>query len=233
MKRQGYGTLRLLQLPKDTTVPAPGQVQNNFTSNPEVSNQLNILRGGQSGGSRVQNGNLLTLPLANGLLYVQPVYLRSANQGSYPLLQSVLVAFGNRIGYAADLNCALDQVFNNRPTGSTDSPACASDASKNGGGEATPPATGGSTPSPSPSTSPSTPSTSPSGGTGNAQQELAAALADANKALQDSQTALQKGDFAAYGQAQAQLKAAIARALAAQQRLGAGSAQPEPVPDEG
>ena len=230
VKRQGYGALRLLQLPKDTTVPAPGQVQNNFTSNPEVSNQLNILRGGQNGGSRVQNGNLLTLPLANGLLYVQPVYLRSANQGSYPLLQRVLVAFGSRIGYAADLNCALDQVFNNRPTGSTDSPACAGDASKNGGGGVTPPAGGESTPSPSPSTSPTTPSTSPSGGTGNAQQELAAALADANKALQDSQTALQKGDFAAYGRAQAQLKSAIARALAAQQRLGGHSASPSPSP---
>jgi len=228
VKRQGYGALRLLQLPKDTTVPAPGQVQNNFTSNPEVSNQLNILRGGQSGGSRVENGNLLTLPLAKGLLYVQPVYLRSANQGSYPLLQRVLVAFGSRIGYAADLNCALDQVFNNRPTGSTDSPACAGDASKNGGGGVTPPAGGESTPSPS--TSPTTPSTSPSGGTGNAQQELAAALADANKALQDSQTALQKGDFAAYGRAQAQLKSAIARALAAQQRLGGHSASPSPSP---
>src|SRR6185312_15118252 len=108
------------------------------------------------------------------LLYVQPVYLRSANQGSYPLLQRVLVAFGSRIGYAADLNCALDQVFNNRPTGSTDSPVCASDASKNGGGGVVPPTTGGdSTASPSPSTSPTSPSTSPSSNTGNAQQDLA------------------------------------------------------------
>src|ERR671933_753693 len=154
VKRQGYGTLRLLQLPKDTTVPAPGQVQNNFTSSPEVSTSLNILagnRGNSSGGSRVQYGNLLTLPLANGLLYVQPVYLRAANQGSYPLLQRVLVAFGNRIGYAGDLNCALDQVFNNRQTGSTDSPACAQDASKNSGGTPPPTTGGGSNQSTSPS----------------------------------------------------------------------------------
>jgi uncharacterized membrane protein (UPF0182 family) len=225
VKQQGYGTLRLLQLPKDTTVPAPGQVQNNFNSNPDVSNQLNILRGGQggTGGSRVQNGNLLTLPLANGLLYVQPVYLRGSSQGSYPLLQRVLVEFGNRIGYAADLNCALDQVFNNRPTGSTDSPACATDASKNGGGGTTP-ATGGG------STSPSSPPTSPSGSTSNAQQDLATALADANKALQDSQNALKNGDFAGYGEAQNRLKEAIARALAAEQRIGAGSAKASPSP---
>jgi uncharacterized membrane protein (UPF0182 family) len=232
VKQPGYGTLRLLQLPKDTTVPAPGQVQNNFNSNPDVSNQLNILRGGQggSGGSRVQNGNLLTLPLANGLLYVQPVYLRGSSQSSYPLLQRVLVEFGNQIGYAATLNCALDQVFNKRQTGSTDSPACAQDARQNVGGTTSPPGGGTSNPSTSPSTSPTTPSTAPSGSTGNPQQQLATALSDANKALQDSQNALQKGDFAAYGQAQDRLKAAIARALAAEQRLGTGSATPSASP---
>jgi uncharacterized membrane protein (UPF0182 family) len=231
-KRDGYGTLRLLQLPKDTTVPAPGQVQNNFTSSPEVSTSLNILagnRGGASGGSRVQYGNLLTLPLANGLLYVQPVYLRAANQGSYPLLQRVLVAFGNRVGYAGDLNCALDQVFNNRQTGATDSPACASDASKNGGGTTTtPPPSDGSNPSTSPSPSPSTsPSTSPTNG-GTAQQQLAQALADANKAVQDADAALKAGDFTKYGQAQQRLREALARALAAEQRAGGASPSPSP-----
>ncbi len=231
-KRQGYGTLRLLQLPKDTTVPAPGQVKNNFNSNPEVSNQLNILRGGAGGGSQVQSGNLLTLPLANGLLYVQPVYLRSSAPGSFPLLQRVLVAFGNRIGYAADLTCALDQVFNNRTTGSTDSPACASDASR-GGGSVTPTPTPGQTPSPSasPSASPSTsPSASPGGGTtGNAQADLQRALQDASQAVRDSQAALQRSDFTAYGAAQKRLQEAIQRALAAEQRLGRAPA-PSPSP---
>jgi uncharacterized protein len=231
-KRQGYGTLRLLQLPKDTTVPAPGQVQNNFTSSPEVSTSLNILagnRGTSSGGSRVQYGNLLTLPLANGLLYVQPVYLRAANQGSYPLLQRVLVAFGNRVGYAGDLNCALDQVFNNRQTGSTDSPACATDASKNGNGGATPPApNGGNNPSASPSPSPSaSPSTSPSNA-GTAQQQLQQALQDAQKAIADADAALKAGDFAKYGQAQQRLREALSRALAAEQRAGGAAPSPSP-----
>jgi uncharacterized membrane protein (UPF0182 family) len=229
-KRPGYGTLRLLQLPKDTTVPAPGQVQNNFTSSPEVSNQLNILAGNRNnnGGSRVQYGNLLTLPLANGLLYVQPVYLRAANQGSYPLLQRVLVAFGNRIGYAADLNCALDQVFNNRQTGSTDSPACARDASKDGTGVTAPP-DNGTGPSPSTSPSPSnSPSTSPSA-PGNAQQQLDQALKDADQAVKDSQAALKAGDFAAYGAAQKKLQDAIQRALLAEQQLGRGTPSPSPT----
>jgi hypothetical protein len=234
-KKNGYGTLRLLQLPKDTTVPAPGQVKNNFTSNPEVSNQLNILRGGanNSGGSLVQSGNLLTLPLADGLLYVQPVYLRSSAPGSFPLLQRVLVSFGNRIGYAADLNCALDQVFNNRPTGSTEGAVCAGDASKNPG-TTPPPTTPGqpSTPPPSPSTSPSvSPSTPGPTASGSAQQQLSAALAEANDAFRDGQAALREGNFTAYDQAQKRLQAAIARALQLEQQLGRG-ASPSPSPSQ-
>ena len=82
-----YGQLRLLQLPKDTSVPAPGQVQANFSADAVVSNQLNILGGGKTGsGSRLEYGNLPTLPLAGGLLYVEPVYLRSSvGQTSVPL----------------------------------------------------------------------------------------------------------------------------------------------------
>ena len=57
-------------------------------------------------------GNLLTLPVGGGLLYVQPVYVRAtANAASYPLLQKVLVSFGDQIGYDDTLKGALDQVF--------------------------------------------------------------------------------------------------------------------------
>ncbi|WP_309708749.1 UPF0182 family protein, partial [Pseudolysinimonas sp.] len=64
-----YGKLTLLTLPKDNTVPAPGQVQNKFDGDPDVSSELNLVR---QGGSDVLLGNLLTLPVGGGLLYVQP-----------------------------------------------------------------------------------------------------------------------------------------------------------------
>jgi uncharacterized membrane protein (UPF0182 family) len=55
---------------------------------------------------------LLTLPVGNGLLYVQPVYvLATANSAAYPLLQKVLVSFGDVIGFDSSLKGALDQVF--------------------------------------------------------------------------------------------------------------------------
>ena len=66
----------------------------------------------RQGGSNVELGNLLTLPVGGGLLYVQPVYVRAtANTAAYPLLQKVLVSFGDQIGYADTVKGALDQVF--------------------------------------------------------------------------------------------------------------------------
>jgi uncharacterized membrane protein (UPF0182 family) len=57
-------------------------------------------------------GNLLTLPVGKGLLYVQPVYVRATgNTAAYPLLQKVLVSFGDQIGFSETLQGALDQVF--------------------------------------------------------------------------------------------------------------------------
>jgi uncharacterized membrane protein (UPF0182 family) len=210
-RRDGYGTLRLLQLPKNIVVPAPGSVQNTFKSNPGVSSLLNVL-GLQ--GTKLQYGNLLTLPLAGGLLYVQPVYVSASTPGSFPQLQRVLVAFGNQVGFASTLQCALDQVF--QPGSSTTQQCTASQTGTSGQGS-------GGTPTPTPTPSGSagaTPSPSPSTGAGNAAAQLQQALADANQAIADGQAALAKGDFAGYGQAQARLKQDIARALAAQKQLG-------------
>ena len=78
-KAEGYGKLRLLTLPEDDNVPGPGQVQATFNSDPTVSQSLNLLKQGQSD---VINGNLLTLPVGGGLLYVQPVFVKSTGNTS-------------------------------------------------------------------------------------------------------------------------------------------------------
>jgi uncharacterized membrane protein (UPF0182 family) len=104
-----YGKLTVLQLPRSTNVAGPSQVASNFEAKPEVANSLSLLR---QGGSDVVLGNLLTLPVGNGLLYVQPVYVKAtSNAAAYPLLQKVLVSFGDQIGYDDTLKGALDQVF--------------------------------------------------------------------------------------------------------------------------
>jgi uncharacterized membrane protein (UPF0182 family) len=185
-RASGYGTLRLLTLPKDDTVPGPGQVQNKFNGDPAVSQQLNLLKQGQS---KVLNGNLLTLPVGGGLLYVQPVYVQSTGNTSYPLLQKVLVAFGDQIAFEDTLDKALDVLFGGN------SGASAGDTSV----PPTDTSTGGST--------------TPSTGNPAKDAQLKSLLQVAKQALADKQAALTSGDFAAYGVADKRLSDTIAKML--------------------
>ena len=116
-----YGKITVLQLPRSTNIAGPSQVASNFEAKPEVANSLSLLR---QGGADVVLGSLLTLPVGGGLLYVQPVYVRAtANSAAYPLLQKVLVSFGDVIGFDNSLKGALDQVFGgNSGTSSSGTP---------------------------------------------------------------------------------------------------------------
>lgn len=179
-----YGRLTLLNLPRETIVPGPGQVQNNFNADSKVSSLLNILR---QGSTRVLNGNLLTLPVGGGLLYVQPVYIESTGETSYPLLQKILVAFGDQIAFEDTLELALDALFGG------DSGAEVSDGNQPGAGDET---GGGS-------------------GADSGNAALDAALNKAKQALQDKEAALRAGDWSAFGEADDRLQQAIEEALAA------------------
>jgi uncharacterized membrane protein (UPF0182 family) len=103
-----YGTIRVLDLPKDTQVDGPGQVANTFEGDPNISRELTLLRGGSS---EVVLGNLLTLPVAKGLLYVEPVYTQSRQNPKFPILRRVIVGFGSQVVFQPTLAQALDQLF--------------------------------------------------------------------------------------------------------------------------
>jgi uncharacterized membrane protein (UPF0182 family) len=109
---EGYGQFRVLQLPRNTTIPGPVQVQNTFESDPTVASQLSLLR---RGGSDVILGNLLSLPVGGGMLYVEPVYVQAA-EGGYPLLRKVLVSFGTKVGFSDTLEESLAIVFGAVPS---------------------------------------------------------------------------------------------------------------------
>ena len=180
-RAEGYGKLRLLNLPEDDNVPGPGQVQNTFNSDTSISAQLNILR---QGSSDVINGNLLTIPVGGGLLYVQPVYVRSTGETSYPVLQKVLVAFGDEIAFQDTLDEALNVLFGG------DSGAAAGDEE----------------------VEPTTPPEGEGEGDGDgaetpvtADTELQSLLNRARQAIEDKQAALQAGDWVEYGRADAEL----------------------------
>ncbi|MFC4241863.1 UPF0182 family protein [Gryllotalpicola reticulitermitis] len=198
-----YGKFTLLTIPTSDNVWGPGQVQATVESDPNVSTKLNQLRIG--GSTQVKYGNLLTIPVGGGMLYVEPVYVKSTGSTSYPLLQEVIVSFGTKIEMEPTLDAALDALFNGNsgaPTGDQ------------GTQPTSPPTTGTSPPSgggtPAPSATP-TPTATP--GTNAALQQ---AISNAQQAYSDAQSAMKAGDWTAYGQAQQRLQQALQQAAAAE-----------------
>src|SRR3954467_5305256 len=104
-----YGKIQVLKLPGNTPFRGPQQVQQSFITNNQVRPDLTLFNSAES---QAVFGNLLTLPIGgSGLLYVEPLYVQGTGQNSFPLLQKVLVNYGDRVGYGNTLAEALDQVF--------------------------------------------------------------------------------------------------------------------------
>jgi uncharacterized membrane protein (UPF0182 family) len=181
-----YGKLTLLTLPKQDTVPGPGQVQNNFNTDTAVANQISLL---QKGDTTVKRGNLLTVPVGGGLLYVQPLYVESTAETTYPILRKVLVSFGDKIAFEDTLDAALDDLFGG------DSGATAGDS----GTDQTPSDQTPSTETPS-TPSPTTPGESAA---------VKAALASVQTALTNRDAALKSGDLTKYAAADQDLVTAL------------------------
>jgi hypothetical protein len=181
----GYGTIRVLRLPSNTPVQGPQQVQSQFNSRPEIAESIRLLKGGDS---EVEYGNLLTVPLEGGLLYVEPVYVRGGGV-NYPLLKKVLVSYGKETAFEDTLDAALNKVFEGESLPDTTGPSEEGDTAQ-------PPSTQNPT--------------------------VKEALADAQKAFDEGQKALEGQDWEAYGRAQDDLAAALKRAAAVQAKTEDG-----------
>ncbi|MFJ6862974.1 UPF0182 family protein [Streptomyces termitum] len=181
-----YGRLRLLRVTED--VPGPAQVQSKLNGLPDVATFVRDMKGADSD---IQYGNLLTVPLDGGFLYVEPVYAQGRN-ALYPLLKKVAVSYvdadqpdgdttKDTTVFENNLTAALNAVFGVEGT--------------------TPPTTPPGTDQP---TKPQPPAS--------ADAELKKAIADAQKAYDDGEAALAKQDWTAYGKAQDELQKALQRA---------------------
>ena len=203
-----YGKLRLQELPKVSNVPGPGQAQNNFNANANVSKELNLL---ESGSTKVKRGNLLTLPLGGGLVYIEPVYVQSSGSTSYPLLKKVLVAFGDQVGFADTLDEALNQVFGGN------SGALAGDASNNSSSnnaaESNESKDAASKEGASKEGTAKENESKNSEKSNSMSQKAKEALKRAAQALKDSDSAMRAGNWEAYGKAQKELSDAINEAM--------------------
>ncbi|NNH70556.1 COG1615 family transporter [Nocardia uniformis] len=153
---ENYGKISILQLPTDTLTQGPQQIQNSMISDTRVASERTLLERS----NRIQYGNLLTLPIADGgVLYIEPLFTEristTPNGSTFPQLARVLVSYrepgtgGVRVGYAPTLAEALDQVFGPGTGGLATAP---------GGSPAAPPPPGqpppGQQPVPPPTQSP-------------------------------------------------------------------------------
>ncbi|MFG2886974.1 UPF0182 family protein [Streptomyces sp. NPDC048297] len=102
-----YGKIRILKLPTNTNFDGPKQVQSQFNSESDIAETISLLSRGHS---KVEYGNLLTVPLDGGLLYAEPVYVRGGSL-KYPLLRKVLVTYEGKTAFKDTLGEALDEVF--------------------------------------------------------------------------------------------------------------------------
>jgi uncharacterized protein len=197
---EDYGEFQVLELPGSQAVLGPGQVQGRFNSTPEIAREVSLL---DQRGSQVRYGNLLTLPVGGGLLYVEPLYVQAEGL-PYPILQFVLVAFGDRVAFATTLSEALDRLFG----------AGAGQQAPDTGGGPRPTGTPTPTPTGTPGASPTTPAP-PAPGDGALSPELSRALTQLSEAYAELQAAFRSGDVARIGAAQTAVNRAAAAVAAA------------------
>ena len=195
-----YGKIRILRLPGNTQVQGPSQIANTFASDEGIQGALFRFRNN----SKVLMGNLLTLPVGGGLLYVQPVYtLQDTGEGSYPVLRYVLASFGKEAGYGPTLAAALDNVLGV----TTPDEALEGDETVDPGGEA-----------------PETPGTP---GTPGASVDVQELLNQAEAKFAEAEAALENRDLQGYADATAEARQLVERALEA---AGAAAAAEKPTP---
>lgn len=121
-----YGELLLFQMPKDRTIYGPRQIEARINQHTEIAQDFTLW---SSAGSTYTRGNIFVIPIENSLIYVEPIYLESANS-SLPEVKRVIIYYNERIAYENTLAEALDAMFGEGAssgyeeiTGPTDTPS--------------------------------------------------------------------------------------------------------------
>jgi uncharacterized membrane protein (UPF0182 family) len=101
------GELVFLQLSKQQLILGPMQIEARINQDQTISKDLTLWN---QQGSSVVRGHLLTLPIENTFLYVEPIYIQ-ASEARMPQLRKVVVAMGNRLIYTDTYEQALAALY--------------------------------------------------------------------------------------------------------------------------
>jgi uncharacterized membrane protein (UPF0182 family) len=100
---ENYGELLVYQFPKQKLIYGPSQVEALTNQNSEISAQLSLW---SQRGSAVIRGNMTVVPVGNGILYIQPLYLRAENS-ELPELRRVITSTGGKVVWGETLEESL------------------------------------------------------------------------------------------------------------------------------
>ncbi|MFN9646530.1 MAG: UPF0182 family protein [Cyanobacteriota bacterium] len=103
---ENYGELLLVRFPQQRLLLGPQQISALTDQDPAISLQFGLWN---RMGSRLFRGNMLVLPIGQGLLYVEPIYLQSQNN-NLPTLVRVVVTDGRKFVMERDLKTALSKL---------------------------------------------------------------------------------------------------------------------------
>ena len=109
MDGENYGKLIVYKFPKNTIIYGPLQIENMIDQDPNISKELSLWN---QQGSTVSRGNLLSIPIDDSMLYVEPLYIQSQNQNALPEVKRVIVAYKDQIVMEDTLKNALNKLFN-------------------------------------------------------------------------------------------------------------------------
>ncbi len=104
---ENYGRFLAYKFPKEQRIIGPQQVETKIDQDRFLSGQLSLW---DQRGSSVIRGNVLAIPVANHLFYVEPIYLQ-AETAAYPELRLVVVMEGDNMSYAESFDKALAGLF--------------------------------------------------------------------------------------------------------------------------
>lgn len=102
-----YGRFLAYNFPKEKRVLGLQQVETKIDQNSYLSGQLSLW---DQRGSRVIRGNVLAIPVAETIVYVEPIYLQ-AETAAYPELRLVCIMHNDQLSYAETFDEALAGLF--------------------------------------------------------------------------------------------------------------------------
>lgn len=103
-----YGELITFLFPKQRLTYGPMQIESRINQNTQISQKISLW---SQKGSDVIRGNLLVIPIKNSILYVEPLFLLSTQEGALPELKRVIVAYGDKLTMQPTLEEALNVIF--------------------------------------------------------------------------------------------------------------------------